>query len=90
MCAASGRRENAADPLRPRDAIRVERDDLERRTVPVDGHQPGAGLARDLELEPRDATVQVLLEVGEKAFDKRMARGEEVDALVFDRVLAIE
>ena len=51
---------------------------------------PAAGLAREIDLEPRDAPVRILLEVREQAFDERMARGEEVDALVFDRVLAIE
>ena len=41
-------------------------------------------------LEPRDASLPILLEMRQESFDERMPRCEEIDALVLDRVLAIE
>ena len=77
-------------PVRPPAPVRVECHHLELRPLLVNGDQPDAALARDVQLEPRDAALRVLLEVREQAFDERVTRGEEVDGLVFDRILAIE
>lgn len=77
-------------PVRPQTPSTVECDDLELRPVFVDQDHPPAGFARDLEFQTRDASFRIFLEVHQQAFDERVPGCEEIDRLVFNRVLAIE
>ena len=88
--ARSGRWRNAAAQSGRGLAGGVERHDLERRPVLVDGHEPLAALPADLDLEPRDPAQGALFVVGKDPLDERMPGGEEVEGLVLDGLLAIE
>ena len=44
----------------------------------------------DIDGKPGDTSARAVLEMSEYAFNERMAGREEVDGLVFDRLLTIE
>ena len=68
----------------------VQRDDLKRRPIPVDGHEALTALEADLQCEADNATNGAFFVMRKNSLDERMSESEEVDVFVLDCFLAIE